>query len=280
MKIKKSKILIIVVFVLGLMVLLYPFVSMLISSIFQTKVINNYNYSVEQMEKDKMDKELQKAQEYNDKIKSVTEIIKDPFTDKNSTVPSDYKEILDVNGVIGYIEIPKININVPIYHGSTDDILAMGIGHLETTGFPIGGLGNHSVLSGHRGLPTAKMFTDLDKMEVGDDFFIHVLDQTLEYKVDQIKVIDPSDTSDLMPVPDKDYVTLLTCTPLGINSHRLIVRGERVEYNDSENEPIPFYKHREFYLIVVAILVILSALIIWIIRKRRKEQNENEGQCN
>ena len=280
MKIKKSKILIIVVFVLGLTILLYPVVSMLISSIFQTKVINNYNYSVEQMEKDKMDKEFQKAQEYNDKIKSVTEIIKDPFTDKNSTVPSDYKEILDVNGVIGYIEIPKININVPIYHGSTDDILAMGIGHLETTGFPIGGLGNHSVLSGHRGLPTAKMFTDLDKMEVGDNFFIHVLDQTLEYKVDQIKVIDPSDTSNLMPVPDKDYVTLLTCTPLGINSHRLIVRGERVEYNDSENEPIPFYKHKEFYLIVVAILVILSALIIWIIRKRRKEQNENEGQCN
>lgn len=280
MKIKKSKILIIVVFVLGVTILLYPVVSMFISSIFQTKVIKNYNYSVEQMEKDKMDKELQKAQEYNDKIKSVTEIIKDPFTDKNSTVPSDYKEILDVNGVIGYIEIPKININVPIYHGSTDDVLAMGIGHLETTGFPIGGLGNHSVLSGHRGLPTAKMFTDLDKMEVGDDFFIHVLDQTLEYKVDQIKVIDPSDTSDLMPVPDKDYVTLLTCTPLGINSHRLIVRGERVEYNDSENEPIPFYKHKEFYLIVVTILVILSALIIWIIRKRRKEQNENEGQCN
>lgn len=275
MKIKKSKILIIVVFVLGLTILLYPVVSMLISSIFQTKVIKNYNYSVEQMEKDKMDKELQKAQEYNDKIKSVTEIIKDPFTDKNSSIPSGYKEILDVNGVIGYIEIPKININVPIYHGSTDDVLAMGIGHLETTGFPIGGLGNHSVLSGHRGLPTAKMFTDLDKMEVGDDFFIHVLDQTLEYKVDQIKVIDPSDTSDLMPVPDKDYVTLLTCTPLGINSHRLIVRGERVEYNDSENEPIPFYKHKEFYLIVVAILVILSALIIWIIKKRRKEQNEN-----
>ena len=275
MKIKKSKILIIVVFVLGLTILLYPVVSMLISSIFQTKVIKNYNYSVEQMEKDKMDKELQKAQEYNDKIKSVTEIIKDPFTDKNSSIPSGYKEILDVNGVIGYIEIPKININVPIYHGSTDDVLAMGIGHLETTGFPIGGLGNHSVLSGHRGLPTAKMFTDLDKMEVGDNFFIHVLDQTLEYKVDQIKVIDPSDTSDLMPVPDKDYVTLLTCTPLGINSHRLIVRGERVEYNDSENEPIPFYKHKEFYLIVVAILVILSALIIWIIKKRRKEQNEN-----
>lgn len=275
MKIKKSKILIIVVFVLGLTILLYPVVSMLISSIFQTKVIKNYNYSVEQMEKDKMDKELQKAQEYNDKIKSVTEIIKDPFTDKNSSIPSGYKEILDVNGVIGYIEIPKININVPIYHGSTDDVLAMGIGHLETTGFPIGGLGNHSVLSGHRGLPTAKMFTDLDKMEVGDDFFIHVLDQTLEYKVDQIKVIDPSDTSDLMPVPDKDYVTLLTCTPLGINSHRLIVRGERVEYNDSENEPIPFYKHKEFYLIVVAILLILSALIIWIIKKRRKEQNEN-----
>lgn len=280
MKIKKTKILIIVVFVLGLTILLYPVVSMLISSIFQTKVINNYNYSVEQMEKDKMDKELQKAQEYNDKIKSVTEIIKDPFTDKNLTVPSGYKEILDVNGVIGYIEIPKININVPIYHGSTDDVLAMGIGHLETTGFPIGGLGNHSVLSGHRGLPTAKMFTDLDKMEVGDDFFIHVLDQTLEYKVDQIKVIDPSDTSDLMPVPDKDYVTLLTCTPLGINSHRLIVRGERVEYNDSENKPIPFYKHKEFYLIIVAILGILLALIIWIIRKKRKEQNENEGQCN
>lgn len=280
MKIKKTKILIIVVFVLGLTILLYPVVSMLISSIFQTKVINNYNYSVEQMEKDKMDKELQKAHEYNDKIKNVTEIIKDPFTDKNLKIPSDYKEILDVNGVIGYIEIPKININVPIYHGSTDDVLAMGIGHLETTGFPIGGLGNHSVLSGHRGLPTAKMFTDLDKMDVGDDFFIHVLDQTLEYKVDQIKVIDPSDTSDLMPVPDKDYVTLLTCTPLGINSHRLIVRGERVEYNDSENKPIPFYKHKEFYLIVVAILVILSALIICIIRKRRKEQNKNEGQCN
>lgn len=280
MKIKKTKILIIVVFVLGLTILLYPVVSMLISSIFQTKVIKNYNYSVEQMEKDKMDNELQKAQEYNDKIKSVTEIIKDPFTDKNSSIPSGYKEILDVNGVIGYIEIPKININVPIYHGSTDDVLAMGIGHLETTGFPIGGLGNHSVLSGHRGLPTAKMFTDLDKMEVGDDFFIHVLDQTLEYKVDQIKVIDPSDTSDLMPVPDKDYVTLLTCTPLGINSHRLIVRGERVEYNDSENKPIPFYKHKEFYLIIVAILGILLALIIWIIRKKRKEQNENEGQCN
>ena len=229
---------------------------------FQTKVIKNYNYTVSEMEKDKMSLELEKAEKYNDKMKSVTDIIKDPFGDDNLEVPDDYNDILNINGIIGYIDIPKIDINIPIYHGATDDILAKGIGHLETTAFPIGGVGNHSVISGHRGLPTGKMFTDLDKVEIGDNFYIHFLNETIEYEVDQIKVIEPSDTSDLIPIETKDYVTLLTCTPVGINSHRLIVRGERVEYIKEEPKSIKFYEHREFYILIVIIGIILLIGII------------------
>ncbi len=149
-------------------------------------------------------------------------------------LPDNYEEVLNISGdgVMGYVEIPKINVYLPIYHGTGEDVLEKGAGHLEMTALPIGGENRHPVISAHRGLPSAELFTRLDEMETGDQFYIHVLDRTLAYEVDQIEVIEPEELSLLQPEEDKDLVTLLTCTPYAVNTHRLLVRGIRIPYTE------------------------------------------------
>ena len=194
--------------------------------------------------------------------------------------------------MMGYISVPKLNVTIPIYHGTSEAVLQVGIGHLENSSFPVGGESTHACLSGHRGLPTAELFTDLDRMKTGDIFFIKILDRTLCYKVDQILTVLPQETQELAIVNGKDYITLITCTPYGVNSHRLLVRGVRQEY--AEEAPIPIYEtdltdssfwsnlpaqYRHMLIGVAAVLIflILRRIVIIIkntLKKRRNTLNE------
>ena len=201
---------------LGLGVLLYPSVSGAVNRISGSYVIAEHQQQMEGMEQEQLDEELARALAYNRQLLEQGE-------------GKDYTRILDLgSGIMGYIRIPDIDVNLPIYHGVEDAVLSKGVGHLPESGFPVGGEGNHAVLTGHTGLPSAKLFTDIILLEEGDRFYIHVLDQVLCYQVDRIRVVLPTETQDLVPVAGKDYCTLITCTPYGVNSHRLLVRGERI----------------------------------------------------
>ena len=208
----------------GIGILTYPMLSDWIS-VYTAKIeIADYTAALEKEDTSEIEAMLKKAQDYN---KALSE------GDEESV--ASYDELLAVTDAIGYLEIPKINVYMPIYHGIDTEVLERGIGHMPDTSLPVGGISTHCVLSGHTGLPAAKILTDLDQMKEGDLFYIHVLNETLAYKVDQIKVVLPEETDDIRIVPGKDYVTLLTCTPYGVNSHRLLVRGERTEYVPEED---------------------------------------------
>ncbi|MDO4323375.1 MAG: class C sortase [Lachnospiraceae bacterium] len=198
----------------------YPLVSDWFS-VYTAKVeIADYDAAVEEEDVSALEEMLKEAEEYN---KALSE-------GGGKTSVASYDDLLAVTDAIGYLEIPKLGVYMPIYHGTSDEVLQKGIGHMEDTSLPVGGASTHSVLSGHTGLPAAKILTDLDQMEEGDRFYIHVLNRVLAYEVDQIKVVLPEETEDIQIVKGEDYVTLLTCTPYGINSHRLLVRGKRTEY--------------------------------------------------
>lgn len=201
---------------LGLGVLLYPAVSGAVNRIGGSYVIAEHQQQLESLEQSQLDEELARALAYNRQLREQGE-------------GQDYSRILDLgSGIMGYIRIPDIDVNLPIYHGVEEAVLSKGVGHLPESGFPVGGEGNHAVLTGHTGLPSAKLFTDIILLEEGDRFYIHVLDQVLCYQVDQIRVVLPTETQDLAPAAGKDYCTLITCTPYGVNSHRLLVRGTRI----------------------------------------------------
>jgi len=219
----------------GLALLFYPDISNWLAKRSHSTAIQEYSEGLFEMTAGQMEAEKQKAKEYNDALSGAA--IKDPFIPESGmALPENYATVLNLNGTIGYIEIPEINVSLPIYHGTGEVILKRGAGHMEMTAFPIGGEGNHTVLTGHTGLPSARLFTDLDQLVIGDVFYIHVLDETLAYEVDQILVVQPENTEDLRPVKGKDYVTLITCTPYGINSHRLLIRGTRISYTADEME--------------------------------------------
>ncbi|NQR00342.1 class C sortase [Streptococcus suis] len=227
-KIKANFSTIILVFILlvGLSFLLYPTVSDYWNSFHQSEAIAGYVDKVNNLTKQENDRMLADANTYNDSL------AKNSLPDLNLTAEerANYNQILDVSdtGIMAYVDIPKIKTTMPIYHGTDAEILQVAIGHIPGTSLPIGGKGTHAVISGHRGLPSAKLFTDLDQLVEGDIFYIQVLDQTLTYEVDQILTVTPDDVSPLTIDPDQDYVTLVTCTPYGVNSHRLLVRGHRI----------------------------------------------------
>ena len=233
----KTKILISILLLSGALVLLYPYISDYINSLSQAQVVENYDNQVERMEDEEMEWELARAREYNENLART--IVIDPFTeDMNQELEEDYMNILNINDQMGTIVIPKIGVELPIYHGTSAEVLQKGVGHLQNTAVPVGGAGTHAVLSGHRGLPEAKLFSDLDEMEIGDMFYIRVLNQTLAYQVDQIKTVLPDQTEALQPVEGEDHVTLVTCTPYGVNTHRLLVRGTRTEFTPQAQEEL------------------------------------------
>lgn len=216
----------IVAFLLGLALLLYPSISDYWNSFHQSQVIMDYSKSVSQIDTETYDKLLESAKGYNAE--------KGMDWNFSQADRERYNQELNFNedGTMGYIEIPKIGVQLSMFHGTDESVLETSIGHLEGTSLPVGGEGTHSVLSGHRGLPSAKLFSDLDKLREGDTFTLHVLNETLTYKVDQIRVVEPTDLSTLVIEEGMDYCTLVTCTPYAINSHRLLVRGHRVDNLD------------------------------------------------
>lgn len=270
MKTKLMRILIILIFILGLGILLYPIVSNLFMSVFQTTAIQEYNYTVEQMEQERIEEILSEARVYNKQFKNT--IVVDPFSQEaENNVNSEYNEVLNIDGTMGYIEIPKIEVNLPIFHGVSEEVLKRGVGHIETTPLPIGGEGNHSVLSAHRGLPSAKLFTDLDKLEIGDIFTIKMLTEILVYEIDQIKVVEPTDTQYLQSEYGEDYITLITCTPYAVNTHRLLVRGERIDTDKYlatiNNNELDNEKESSNYLFILIIVVFAILIVIFIFKK-------------
>lgn len=290
MKKKLPKIFIGLIFIIGLGIMLYPIISNLYIEHHQGNIIDEYNKTVESMPDDTLEKEREKAEGYN-KMLTGNMIITDPFdpeAQKKLEENSDYYNILNIgnDNVIGYIKIPKINVNLPIYHGTSEDVLKRGVGHLQNTSFPIGGESTHAVLSGHTGLSSAKLFTDLDKLEEGELFFIEVLGEKLAYKIDQIKIVEPSETSDLVIKSGEDYVTLVTCTPYGINSHRLLVRGTRIPYTEDvekeakneENSKVKSTWRDEYFKALavglggLSILAVIFIIIVLIKKKGRRKK--------
>lgn len=224
-KVSLSTILLVIILLVGLSVMLYPVISNWWNSHTQSRAIAVYQEAVEELSEVDYKKVLSDAKEYNKKVRK----LRDPFVDYEE-IP-DYDDILNVsgNGVMGYISIPQIRVELPIYHGTGEGVLSIAIGHLQGSTLPIGGAGNHSVISAHRGLPSAKLFSDLDQLIVGDTFTITVLKDVYTYEVEEINIVEPNQMDKLICVPGKDLVTLMTCTPYGVNSHRLLVRAHRTD---------------------------------------------------
>ena len=243
----------------------YPSVSDWWNSFHQTQAIAKYSKSVANMDRENFDRILEEAEAYNEKL----------LGRQNRFILSDeqkieYKNVLDVDGtgIMAYIDIPKINVSLPIYHGVDQNILEVAIGHIEGSSLPVGGKGTHCVVSGHRGLPAARLFTDLDQLEVGDKFLVQVLDRTLTYEVDQIRIVLPEEFQDLEIDPDKDQMTLVTCTPYKVNTHRLLVRGHRVENEipNAANITADALMFRPYYVApIVAAPILLILLIMMLI---------------
>lgn len=220
-----TTVLLTLIFIAGLSLVLYPSFSNYWNSLHQTRAIASFSEAVSEMDSEEYDAFIQAAREYNSDLSSSGGSLK--FAEENR---ERYETLLNLlgNGMMGYIEIPVIDVSLPVYHGTADNVLQRGVGHLDWSALPIGGESTHCVLSGHRGLPSAKLFTDLDDLVEGDIFTIRILNEVVTYEVDQISIVLPSDTGELQIIPGEDYCTLLTCTPYGINTHRLLVRGRRI----------------------------------------------------
>lgn len=229
------KVVIPIIFVAGFCIFFYPIIGNWLSEKEHYTVISKHNEALHQMTAEEKAKERQKAEQYNESLTETAIPIKDPFSNEATldTAGASYFNVLDIGETMGSIEIPSINVELPIYHGVSDDVLQQGIGHMSNSSLPIGGEGTHSALTGHRGLPSSKLFRDLDKVKKGEQFYIHMLDETLAYEINDIQIVLPTETNWLSMEDDKDYVTLITCEPYMINTHRLLVRGERVPYTES-----------------------------------------------
>ena len=230
MRRKLSTILFVIVFLAGLSLLLYPTVSDYWNSFHQSRAIASYVDAVDNTDEQKLEEMRQAAEAYNEKLLS-----KQDRYDMSDSDRAEYESLLDVSGtgVMGYVEIPSINVSLPIYHGTDNTILQIGVGHIEGTSLPVGGASTHCAVSGHRGLTSSKLFTDIDQMAEGDTFKLYVLGETLTYEVDQIRIVLPDELNDLKIEEGQDYCTLITCTPYGVNSHRLLIRGHRIA-NDAQ----------------------------------------------
>lgn len=262
----------------GVSLLLYPSLSDCWNSMHQTRAIASYAETVSQLDTAQYDEMWKAAQDYNRSLAQRETAF--ALTDEQKAA---YESLLDVSGlgVMGYIEIPEIDCSLPIYHGTEESVLQVAVGHLEWSNLPVGGEGTHCVLSGHRGLPSAKLFTNLDKLAVGDTFLLRVLDEVLTYEVDQILIVEPEQVDALGIVPGEDYCTLVTCTPYGINTHRLLVRGHRVENTPEAARMHVTADATQFDPLLVApvlaIPVLLLLLMILLVPKRRRKSREDKN---
>ena len=283
MKRKANKLIIGIIFLAGLSLLLYPFVANQWNNYRQKQLISSYEQTVSQKEASNRidyDAELKKAEAYNEAL--LPSILPDSFAIADASEEDQtYMNTLNIAGdeMMGIVEIPKIDIKLPIYHTTEEDVLKQAAGHLEGSSLPIGGKSTHSVISAHRGLPSASLFTDLDQLKKGDHFLIHVLNKTLCYEVDKISVVKPEETSALAVEEGEDLVTLLTCTPYGVNTERLLVRGHRVPYEEQkvadEKTPLSGISlHTNYLLWVIIGLVITTIFILMLYLKEKKLQKK------
>lgn len=300
MKSEKILLIIAVIFIIvGTGIFLYPSISNYFAEKNHVEAIRNYDKIVAGIEEDSIKEEKEKAQTYNENLSG--DPVHDPFVfGSGYALPENYKEVLNFSedGIMGYIQIPKISVDLPIYHGTSEEVLEKGVGHIQNTSVPIGGSSTHSVLTGHTGLPNAELFTRLDELVVGDVFYIHILNERLAYKVYEIKVVLPDNIDELRITSGEDLVTLVTCTPYGVNSHRLLVKAKRVEYEDytennnsgnttetsnnsnTINNVETKKTNKQYYLTgiqigtVILIIVLITTLIVGIIIKRSKKSDE------
>lgn len=278
MKKKVVKVVLIVGFIIGLVISLYPLISNMYAKKSQMSVITNYQKEIDNSNEQRIVQEKDLANTYNRKLNQ-TVILSDPF-DPNAISMADekYYEILNFtdDNVMAYIKIPRIDVNLPIYHGTDSEHMLKGVGHLVGTSLPVGGNDTHSVLSAHSGLSSADLFTNLANLDNGDLFYIYVLDEILAYEVDNIKVVKPTETDDLRIVKGEDYITLVTCTPFGINSHRLLVRGHRVEYNPDKEKQEAKKGNKDVWFneyiksIISGVGIIIAFLVIGVVTKKIK----------
>ena len=287
MKKKAGNLVICIIFLAGLSLLLYPFVANQWNNYRQKQLISGYEQVVSEKEATEgidYDAERKKAEDYNEALLPC--VLPDSFAlAESSGVDPVYMNTLNIAGdeMMGSVEIPKINIKIPIYHTTEEDVLNKGAGHLEGSSLPVGGANTHAVISAHRGLPSASLFTDLDQMKVGDHFLLHVLDETLCYEVDKISVVKPEDTSALAVEDGQDLVTLLTCTPYGVNTERLLVRGHRVPYVEEEVKEektvLSGSSLHTNYLLWVFVGLSVTALFIFVLylKETKLKRRANKG---
>ena len=287
---KKSKRIVvwfaILMIITGAAIFSYPFVSNALANRNASVAVQEYNESVSSLQREEIDAIKEAAKAYNDQLQSIV----DKNAQGEGVAQDSYIDLIQLGDALGYITIPKIDLNLPIYEGTGSDVLAHGIGHLSETSYPLGGESTHSALSGHRGLAEAELFTNLDKVALGDRFYLHILDEVLAYQVDQILVVEPHQVETLEIVEGEDLCTLITCTPIGINSHRLLVRGTRVEYDGEEAaQSSDLYRSVHTgtavrrlvviwpWLALAAMIAIgAEALLMLVLLKRLKEQREDD----
>lgn len=272
MKKRWPTIILLFTFFVGLCILLYPAVSDYINQKHQSRAIETYNSSVSEITEDEKAAYFKAAEDYNNRLFNTA----DSFY--NADKISGYDELLELSedGIMGYISIDKIRVELPVYHGTSSSVLNSAAGHLKGSSLPIGGKNTHSVISAHRGLPSAKLFTDLDKLDIGDIFTITILGEIFTYEVDRIRTVDPHDVEELLTVRDEDYCTLLTCTPYGVNTHRLLVRGKRIENIKNKSSLYVTADAYQIDTIIAAPAVALPMLLILMIKliiPRKKQRN-------
>ena len=288
MKSKKKKrktgdIIRIIVLLIALSVLLYPTISNYLYEKNSSTIVADYDRNVQNISDEEKEEAIRLAREYNARLSENQGTLGDGFSE-DGFVDEEYESLLNSYdiGMMGYIHIPKIDVELPIYHGTKESVLQVGVGHLRNTSLPVGGESTHSVLTGHRGLPSRMLFTDLDQLKTGDIFYVKILGETFAYEVDQIKTVLPEETEGLQIVEGQDYITLITCTPYGINTHRLLVRGHRIPYEEAiEKVPdeidrgikIPF----EVRVLLIGLSILALVLIIFaVVSKVRKRKVSGE----
>ena len=263
----------ILIFILGLLIFAYPLISQKYYEIESTNEVVEFKKKTDEVDKADVEKRIDLARAYNSTLDPSR--LADPFTEKEKEGRAEYARMLEVNEMLGHVEIPRIGQDLPVYAGTSDDVLEKGLGHLEGTSLPIGGTSTHTVITGHRGLPNAKMFRNLDQLVEGDIFYIHNIETTLAYHIDHIEVVDPSNFEPVMVKEGEDLATLLTCTPYMINSHRLLVRGHRIPYQEAIDDGVantPRLKPDFLQLFLVMLPVIVFLLIILIREARRRKR--------
>ncbi|HEP1799223.1 TPA: class C sortase [Streptococcus suis] len=269
----KQTILLKLIFVFGLLITVYPLISQFYYRYESDREVESFYEQAQQLPSEEVSKRLENARAYNQTLDPSK--MQDPYSEEEKAGIAEYARMLEVKEKIGFVEIPKINEQIPIYAGTTEDVLQKGAGHLEGSSLPVGGESTHTVISAHRGLPNASLFTNLDRLKIGDQFYIHNIAETLAYEVDQILVVEPSDFDPVMVQSGEDYATLLTCTPYMINSHRLLVRGHRVPYEPkvaAKQKPIFFLDMLSLSYLIAFLLMLLIFVVLYLRRKRKQQK--------